>query len=55
MDSDYIFFKVPPKHHLCEIISKLDKRFRRSCNLSQLLMDGRTDDKDDRRQPMDDR
>ena len=34
-----IFVRGPPKDHLCEIVSKLDKGFR-SCHLSQLLMDG---------------
>ena len=31
--------KDPPKDHLCEIISKLDQGFRRSCHLSTLLTD----------------
>ena len=34
------FGRGPPKDHLCEIISKLDQGFRRSCHLSQLLTDG---------------
>ena len=33
------FARGPPKDHLCEIILKLDRRFRRSCHLSQLLTD----------------
>ena len=36
------FGRGPPKDHLCEIISKLDEGFRRSCHLSQLLTDGQT-------------
>ena len=39
------FGRGPPKDHLCEIISKLDKGFRRRCHLSQLL----TDDDDGQR------
>ena len=33
------FGRGPPKDHLCEITSKLDLGFRRSCHLSQLLTD----------------
>ena len=33
----------PPKDELCEIISKLDQGFRRSCQLSQLLTATTTD------------
>ena len=36
-----------PKVYLCEIISKLDQGFRRSCHLSQLLTDGRRRTKTD--------
>ena len=39
-----IFGRGPPKDHLCEIISKLGQGFRRSCRLSQKLMDGRRKD-----------
>ena len=43
MDQNHLntFGRGPPKDHLCEIISKLDQGFRRSCHLSQLLTDGR--------------
>ena len=49
MDQNHLnnFDRRPPKDYLCEIISKLDQGFRRSCHLSQLLTDhGRTKDKD---------
>ena len=44
MDKNHLnnFGRGPPKDHLCEIISKLVRGFRRSCRLSQLLKDGQT-------------
>ena len=41
MDQNHLnnFGRGPPKDHLCEIISKLDQGFRRSCRLSQLFTD----------------
>ena len=35
------FGRVPPKGHLCEIISKLDEGFRKRYHFSQLLTDNR--------------
>ena len=51
MDQNHLnnFGRGPPKDHLWEIISKLDKGFRRSCHLSQLLTDDNVDDADGRR------
>ena len=41
MDQTHLnnFGRGPLKDHLSEIISKLTKRFRRRCHLSQLLTD----------------
>ena len=46
MDQNHLnnFGRGPPKDHLREIISKLEKGFRRSCKLSQMLTDGRRTD-----------
>ena len=41
----------PPKDHLCEIISKLDQGFKRSCHQSQLLTNGRLTKADHKSSP----
>ena len=45
------FGRGPPKDRLCEIISKLDPGFRRSCHLSQLLTDRRRTKTDHKSSP----
>jgi len=41
------FDRGPPRDHSCEVWSKSNKRFQRSCCLKKLLTDGRTDARTD--------